>query len=173
MRALFATFLLALGATAAPAALPAGSKAPNFTTAGVIGGKSFQVNLRKQLRKGPVVLYFFPKAFTEGCTLESRAFSQAMGDFRKAGAQVIGLSTDDIPTLKEFSVKECSSAFPVATATPAIVTAYDVSLKARPGMTKRTTYVIGRDGRIALVHDDLKWNEHVPKALAAVRAMKR
>ena len=66
--------------------------------------------------KGPVVLYFFPKAFTSGCTAEAHAFSESIGDFKKAGAQVIGMSADDLPTLQEFSTKECRSAFPVATA---------------------------------------------------------
>ena len=155
------------------AALERGAKAPGFTTAGSLGGKEFKLTLRDQLRRGPVVLYFFPKAFTEGCTLESRAFSQAMPEFRKAGAQVIGLSADDIPTLKRFSKEECRDAFPVATATPAMIRAYDVVLKSKPGLTTRTSYVIAPGGRIVMVHDDLNWSEHVAKTLAAVRALKR
>ena len=75
-----------------------------------------------------MVLYFFPKAFTKGCTLEARAFSEANAEFKKAGAQVIGLSADDYPTLRKFSVEECRSAFPVATATKAIIKGYDVSM---------------------------------------------
>ena len=166
--------VLALIAAAPPQPpLDRGTKAPDFATAGSLGGKEFKLDLRDQLRRGPVVLYFFPKAFTEGCTLESRAFSQAMPEFRKAGAQVIGLSTDDIATLKRFSKEECRDAFPVATATPAIVKAYDVMLKAKPELTTRTSYVIARDGRIVMVHDDLNWSEHVAKTLAAVRALKR
>ncbi len=160
-------------ATPAQAALPVGAAAPNVVTTGAVGGKPFKLNLRQQLRKGPVVLYFFPKAFTEGCTLEARAFSEAMDDFRKAGAQVIGLSTDDLPTLKRFSVEACRSAFPVATAAPATVKAYDVEFKKRPGLTDRTTYVIDRRGRITFVHSDLNYAEHVQKSLAAVRALKR
>jgi peroxiredoxin len=166
---------LALVAAHAPglAALPAGSRAPDFTTRGAIAGKDFRLNLKQQLRHGPVVLYFFPKAFTQGCTLEARAFSEAMPEFRRAGARVIGMSADDLATLRKFSVEECRNAFPVATATPRIVTAYDVALKSKPGLTDRTSYVIARDGRIVLVHSDLDWRGHVRKTLAAVKALKR
>lgn len=173
MRLIFAAAAVLALAGPSAAALPQGSKAPNFVTDGSIGGKDFKLRLSDQLKKGPVVLYFFPKAFTEGCTLESRAFSQAMPQFRKAGAQVIGMSTDNLATLKEFSKKECSDAFPVATATPEVVKAYDVQLKSKPELTKRTSYVIDRRGRIVMVHDDMKWNEHVTRTLAAVRALKR
>src|SRR4051812_18880993 len=103
------------------AALPVGAKAPPIMTTGAVGGKSFKLDLQRELRKGPVVLYFFPKAFTKGCTLEAHAFSEATADFRKAGAEVIGMSADDLPTLKRFSVEECRNAFPVATATAATI----------------------------------------------------
>jgi len=157
----------------AHAALPVGAKAPDFTTTGAVGGKPFKLSLKQQLRKGPVVLYFFPKAFTEGCTLEARAFSEAIGDFRKSGAQVIGMSADDLPTLKKFSVEACRSAFPVATAAPATIRAYDVVLKKKPELTDRTSYVIDRRGRIVFVHSDLNWSEHVQKTLAAVKSLKK
>src|SRR3954453_8209030 len=133
---------IALIEGAASAALPVGSKAPDFTTTGAVGGKPFKVHLASQLRKGPVVLYFFPKAFTSGCTAEAHAFSESIGDFRKAGAQVIGMSADDLPTLKKFSVEECRSAFPVATATAATQRAYNVAWAAHPGLPTRTSYVI-------------------------------
>lgn len=173
MRLAAATLCLSLLAAPSVAALKSGAKAPDFVTQGSTGGKEFKLHLKEQLKKGPVVLYFFPKAFTEGCTLESRAFSQAMPEFKKSGAQVIGMSADDLPTLKRFSKEECRDAFPVATATPAVVKAYDVVLKQKPELTSRTSYVIARDGRIVMVHDDLKWNEHVAKTLAAVRSLKR
>lgn len=144
-----------------------------MVTTGAIGGKAFRVNLRQELRKGPVVLYFFPKAFTEGCTLEARAFSEAMPEFRKAGARVIGMSADDLATLKRFSVEACRSAFPVATAPPATIRAYDVALKKKPELTDRTSYVIDRRGRIVFVHSDMNWSEHVSKTLAAVKALKK
>src|SRR5689334_23871894 len=171
------TLLLAIAATsllAAPAysALKVGAKAPDFTTTGAVGGKEFKLHLAQQLKKGPVVIYFFPKAFTKGCTAEAHAFSESIGDFKKAGAQVIGMSADDLKTLHDFSTKECRSAFPVATATPVIQKEYDVAWAAHPGITTRTSYVIGKDGKIVMVHDDLKYNEHVSKTLAAVKALK-
>ena len=94
----------ALAAAPASATLPVGARAPDFTTTGAIGGKPFKLHLAEQLRKGPVVLYFFPKAFTKGCTLEAHAFSEATDQFKQAGAQVIGMSAVDLPTLKRFSV---------------------------------------------------------------------
>ena len=160
-------------ASPAAAALPAGAKAPDFVTTGALAGKPFQLHLKRELRKGPVVLYFFPKAFTMGCTLEARAFSEASAEFRKAGARVIGLSSDDLPTLKRFSVEDCRNAFPVATASAATIRAYDVALKEKPGLTNRTSYVIGRNGRIAFVHSDLDWSGHVAKTLAAVKALRK
>jgi peroxiredoxin len=170
---------LLLGLTAAfiasspvMAALLVGARAPDFTTTGAIGGKAFKLHLDSELKKGPVVLYFFPKAFTSGCTAEAHAFSESIGDFKKAGAEVIGMSADNLPVLKQFSVKECRSAFPVATATPAVQNAYRVAWAEHPGVTTRTSYVIDRGGKIVMVHDDLDFSKHVARTLAAVRALK-
>jgi len=157
----------------ADAALTVGAQAPDFTTTGAIAGKPFKLHLKDQLKNGPVVLYFFPKAFTKGCTLEAHAFSEATAEFRKAGARVIGMSADDLPTLKKFSVEECRNAFPVATASPATIKAYDVVLKQKPELTDRTSYVIDRSGKIVFVHSDLDWSEHVAKTLAAVKSLKK
>src|SRR3954452_20076828 len=162
----------ALALTPATAALPVGTKAPDFTTTGAVGGKPFKLHLAEQLKKGPVVLYFFPKAFTSGCTAEAHAFSESIADFKKAGAQVIGMSADDLKTLHDFSTKECRSAFPVATATPETQKAYDVAWAAHPGITTRTSYVIAKNGKIVMVHDDLDFSQHVAKTLAAVKALK-
>ena len=155
------------------AALPVGSNAPDFRTMGSLAGKPFRLHLAEQLKHGPVVLYFFPKAFTEGCTLETKAFADAMPKFRAAGARVIGMSADDLPTLKRFSTEACRSKFPVATASPETVRAYDVVLKIKPELTDRTSYVIDRRGRIVMVHSELDWKEHVSKTLAAVQAIKK
>jgi thioredoxin-dependent peroxiredoxin len=177
MRKLFIT-IAAVGAfvafSAAPlaAALPVGAKAPDFKTTGALAGKPFKLHLDAELAKGPVVLYFFPKAFTSGCTAEAHAFSSSIDDFKKAGAEVIGMSADDLPTLEDFSVKECRNAFPVATATPAVQQAYKVAWAEHPGITTRTSYVIGRNGKVAMVHDDLDFSKHVEMTLAAVRALK-
>ena len=174
MRKWLTAFVIAAAASMpAAAALPNGSKAPDFTTTGAVGGKAFKLHLADQLREGPVVLYFFPKAFTQGCTLEAHAFSEAAKEFRKAGARVIGMSADDLPTLQRFSVEACRSAFPVATATAETQKAYDVAWAEHPGLTTRTSYVIDRRGRIVMVHDDLDWSQHVAKALEAVKTLKR
>ncbi len=169
---LIAIVVSALAAAPAGAALKVGATAPDFTTMGAVGGKEFKLHLADQLKHGPVVLYFFPKAFTSGCTAEAHAFSESIGDFKKAGAQVIGMSADDLKTLHDFSTKECRSAFPVATATPEIQKAYDVAWAAHPGITTRTSYVIGKNGKVAMVHDDLDFSQHVAKTLAAVQTLK-
>lgn len=165
---------LALAAIAAPsfAALSVGAAAPEFTTTGALAGKPFKLDLKDQLKHGPVVLYFFPKAFTQGCTAEAHAFSDASAQFKKLGAQVIGMSRDDLPTLEQFSVRECRNNFPVATATPQIADEYKVAWAEHPNLTTRTSYVIAPNGKIVMVHDDLDWSEHVAKTLAAVKALK-
>lgn len=159
-------------ATPLAAALPLGTQAPDFTTTGALAGKAFKLHLKAELAKGPVVLYFFPKAFTSGCTAEAHAFSEAIGEFKKAGAEVIGLSGDNLATLKDFSVRECRNAFPVATATPAVQHAYKVAWAEHPGMTTRTSYVIARSGKIVMVHDDPDFSKHMAMTLAAVRTLK-
>ena len=165
---------LAMPASAS-AELAQGAKAPNFVAQGAKGGKLFRVNLAQALKKGPVVLYFYPKAFTKGCTLEAHAFAEASDEFRAAGATVIGMSNDDLPTLQRFSTEECRDKFAVASATPAVVKAYDVDLIGKDGkstgLTKRTSYVIARNGRIAMVHSDLDYADHVRLTLAAVHRL--
>jgi len=156
-------------ASPAQATLAQGQRAPDFTAQGAQGGRRLTVSLRNALRRGPVVLYFFPRAFTAGCTIESRAFAEAMPQFRAAGATVIGMSGDDVDTLARFSTEECRAAFPMASASESVISGYDVSL--RPGITSRTSYVIARDGSIALVHSDMNPNDHVRLTLAAVQRL--
>ena len=160
--------------TASQAQLPVGAAAPAFTTQGALAGKEYSFDLKQALKRGPVVLYFYPKAFTQGCTLEAHAFAEAEADFAKQGATVIGMSADDLPTLKRFSTEECRDKFPVAVATPAIVKAYDVALKREgmpAGLTDRTSYVIAPNGKITFVHSDLDYRDHVKLTLAAVEAL--
>ena len=161
--------LLALAPAAAISALPVGAPAPNFTTGGALAGQPFQLDLRRELRRGPVVLYFYPRAFTQGCTLEAHAFSEAAADFRRAGARVIGMSADDYDALRRFSVEGCRNAFPVATASPDTIHAYDVRLRDGVPMTNRTSYVIAPNGRIIYAFSDLDYRNHVANTLAAVR----
>lgn len=174
--AILAPLLLAFGLAApAHAALSEGVVAPALTTQGALAGQPVPFDLAKALAKGPVVLYFYPKAFTQGCTLEAHAFAEAMGDFKAAGASVIGLSADDLPTLQRFSTEECRDAFPVGIATPAIIADWDVRLVMngkQTGLSERVSYVIGRNGKIAMVHSDLDWRDHVRLTLEAVRRLK-
>lgn len=166
---------LALSVPAA-AALAPGAKAPDFTTRGAVAGKVIPVHLAEQLKKGPVVLYFFPAAYTGGCNAEAHAFAEAIPQFQAAGATVIGMSADDVATLARFSAEKCAGKFAVASAGPKVVAGYDVALgkqMAGRDLTKRTSYVIDRQGRIAFVHDDMNPAEHVSQTLAAVRKLKR
>lgn len=169
IRAALLALALALMPAAATPALPSGARAPDFRTSGALAGRPFRLHLGAQLRRGPVVLYFYPQAFTGGCTLEAHAFSEAADDFRAAGARVIGLSADDYDTLRRFSVEACRSAFPVATASPAMIRAYDVALNDGTPRTNRTSYVIAPDGRIIYAYSDLNWRNHVENTLRAVR----
>ena len=165
---------ISLLAVPAAAKLPMGAKAPNFTTQAALAGKAFGFNLRSALAKGPVVLYFYPKAFTKGCTLEAHEFAERTPEFARHGATVIGMSNDDIDTLKRFSKEECRDQFAVAAATPKIVKAYDAALVMegkKTGMTERTSYVIDRNGRIVFVHSDLDYKDHVRLALDAVKKL--
>ena len=168
LRAMIAALLLVV-AGPATAALPVGAQAPDFWTEGAVGGRSFRIHLAEQLRRGPLILYFYPRAFTEGCTLEARAFSEAMADFRALGVNVVGVSADDSDTLRRFSVEACRSAFPVATATNAMIDAYDVRLRAGSPMSNRTSLLITPNGRIRAVHSNGEWQGHVPAMLAAAR----
>ncbi len=173
--ALMAAALVAtLGAAPAHAELAVGAAAPAFVTQGAHAGKAFTFNLKKALKKGPVVVYFYPKAFTKGCTLEAHAFAEAIGDFHKAGASVIGLSADDLSTLQKFSTMECRDKFPVAIADAGIIKGYDVALSI-PGVaaavTKRTSYVIGKDGKVKMAFTDMNYAEHVARSLDAVKAL--
>lgn len=156
----------------AQAALKPGARAPDFTTQASLAGKPFGFTLSQALRKGPVVLYFYPKAFTKGCTIEANMFADATADFAKAGATVIGISADPIEVLNEFSRKECRDKFAVASASPAVIKSYDVVFAARPEFSDRTSYVIAPDGKILYVHSELNPADHVKNTLAAVQAWK-
>ena len=161
-------------APAAQAALAVGAKAPPFTTAASLGGKAMTFDLKAALKKGPVVLYFYPAAFTPGCTAEAHAFAEATDDFRKLGATVVGVSRDDIEKLHRFSVSECRSKFAVASDKDGAITrAYDAVLKRKPEYADRTSYVIARNGVIAYEYTNLDADEHVAKTMAAVRALKK
>ena len=187
--------LLVSSAIAFPAmaALKAGDKAPDFSTEASRAGKAFQFSLKDALKKGPVVLYFYPSAFTAGCNAEAHTFAEDIEKFKAAGATVVGVSADSIARLNEFSAdpQYCASKFPVAT-DPGRKIAQSFNLNgfnAKPGMkdtrgveidhefTERTTFIITQDYKIAATlssaDDKITPIEHVEKSLAAVMQIKK
>ena len=163
---------LLLVSGSAQAALAPGAVAPDFSTQGALAGKAFPFSLKQALKKGPVVLYFFPAAFTPGCTIEAHEFAEATPAFNKLGATVVGMSADSIDKLQRFSVEECRNKFAVATATPAVIKGYDVALPVRPGITNRTSYVIAPNGRIVHAYSAMSPQNHVSETMAAVKRWK-
>src|SRR5579883_2736371 len=123
------------------AALSIGSKAPDFTLQASQGGNVFSFSLADALKKGPVVLYFYPAAFTPGCTVEAHEFAEATDKFKALGATVIGVSHDPIEKLNKFSVSECRNKFAVASdADGSVMKAYDAVLLGFPQYADRTSY---------------------------------
>ena len=168
---LSAALAAVISAIPAGAALKPGAQAPDFTARASLGGKEFDFSLAEALSRGPVVLYFYPAAFTSGCTIEAHAFAEAIDKYKALGASVIGVSSDDIATLNKFSVSECRSKFPVAAdADKKIMTAYDARLAL--GYANRTSYVIAPDGRIIYEYTALDPSQHVANTLAAVEKWK-
>ncbi|QJB68912.1 peroxiredoxin [Parasphingorhabdus halotolerans] len=158
-------------APAAQAALKEGAQAMDFTTQAALSGKAFTFSLAKALKKGPVVLYFYPKAFTSGCTIEANQFAEATPELNAMGATVIGVSADNIETLKRFSVEECRNKFAVAVGSKKVIKAYDANLPVMGG-SNRTTYIIAPDGKVIWSYSSLNVKGHVPGALAGVKAWK-
>ena len=168
--ALCALILGSLAAGPTLAALADGTQAPDFTAQASMGGKEFTFSLADALKKGPVVLYFYPEAFTKGCTIEAHEFADAMDKYQALGATVIGVSHDKIEKLDQFSVSECRSKFPVA-ADPdeVVIKQYDAVLGAHPEYANRTSYVIAPDGKILMSYTDLNPDKHVEMTMAAVQ----
>lgn len=165
-------FGAALAAPAA-AALAPGATAPNFEVPAARGGEVFEFSLSEALAEGPVVLYFYPKAFTEGCTIEARLFAEASDEFAALGARVIGLSGDDLETLKRFSVEECRNRFAVgADADLAIAERYGARMPERPDLASRSSFVIAPDGRILSALTESRPAPHIERALAVLRQWK-
>lgn len=157
----------------AHADLKVGDPAPNFTAQATLGGKVFSYSLHDALKQGPVVLYFYPAAFTPGCTIEAHKFAEAIDRYKALGASVIGVSHDPLEKLQRFSVSECRSKFPVAADTDgAIMKAYDAVMPVFSGYASRTSYVIAPDGRIVYVYSSLSPDKHVENTLAAVKKWK-
>src|SRR6266480_1034399 len=133
----------------ARAALDVGERAPNFTTEAALSGSVYRYSLAESLLKGPVVLYFFPAAYSEGCSVEAHYFAEAIPEFQALGATVVGVSGDDIDTLSKFSVQACQNKFPVASdETQTVMKSYDAVLKTRPEFANRISYVIAPNGSV-------------------------
>jgi peroxiredoxin Q/BCP len=153
----------------AHAALNVGAPAPLFTLQASLGGKEFTFALADALKGGPVVLYFYPAAFTPGCNIEAHDFAEAVERFKALGATVIGVSHDTIDTLNKFSVSECQGKFPVAADTDMTVTkSYKAALAPFIPRANRTSYVIAPDGRILYSFTDLSPDDHVANTMRAV-----
>jgi peroxiredoxin len=174
MKRLLAGALCVLLSTAAWAALKEGDAAPDFTLQAAVGGKSFPFQLSEALKKGPVVLYFYPKSFTRGCTIEAHDFADNAENFAAAGATLIGLSADTIETQIDFSGKECRDKFPVAADPDAnVIRAYD-ALRTKPTasgavVSDRISFVIAPNGKIIYAYQDSAPEKHIDNTLAVVR----
>lgn len=154
----------------AHADLKPGDPAPDFTAQATLGGKEFTYSLHDALRQGPVVVYFYPAAFTPGCTVEAHNFAEAMDQYQALGATVIGVSHDPMEKLKRFSVSECRSKFPVAADSDgAIMKAYDAVMPIFSSHASRTSYVITPDGKILYAYSSLSPDKHVANTLAALK----
>jgi peroxiredoxin Q/BCP len=153
------------------AALAVGAQAPDFSAPGIEGTTVMAVDLSELLKKGPVVIFFFPSVFAGGSAEETHEFADDIEKFRAAGASVIGMSRDPLDAVARFSTENCAGKFPMVSAELRIVTGYDVNDNAN--FTTRTTYVIAPTGKIAFVHDDDDYSGHVKKTLAFVQGMKR
>lgn len=175
----------ALLATSARAALREGDVAPAFQARASLAGKAFDFSLKDALARGPVVVYFYPSAFTGGCNLQAHTFAEHMDAFQAAGASVVGVSLDSIDRLNDFSAdpQYCAGKLPVASdADGRIARGFDVGVTAVPagrkdtrgrdidhGRADRTTFVLGRDGKVAAVIGGVAPDANVLQALDAVR----
>lgn len=172
----FATLALltALLPTGAGAALDVGDKAPDFSTLAALAGKQFQFSLAQALAKGPVVLYFFPAAFSEGCSIEAHEFAEAIGQFEALGATVVGVSRDEIGLLSRFSLQAYNGKFAVASdESLTIARSFDALMQYRPDYANRVSYVIAPTGKVAYSYLSLNPARHVQNTLAALKTLKQ
>ncbi len=192
IRTIFAAACICMVAGPASAALKLGETASDFTGSGSLGGTPFTFDLAAALKKGPVILYFYPSAYTGGCDIEAHTFATEAGKFAAAGATIIGVSADNLARLTKFSADPdfCAGKFPILSdestkiaasyalhVSPPVAGAKDVrGQEIGHGFIERFTYVIGQDGKIVAEfssHDDkLSPDEHVSKSLAIVQQMK-
>jgi thioredoxin-dependent peroxiredoxin len=169
------------------AALKDGDSAPDFTAQASLAGKEFKFSLKESLKKGPVVVYFYPSAYTQGCNVQAHTFSVNQEKFAAAGASIVGVSLDSIQRLNQFSAdpEYCAGKFPVASdASGSIAKSYDLNVKTIAGLkdtkgnevdhglAERTTFVVTPDGKIAATIGGMRPDENVMKALETVQHLK-
>ncbi len=165
-----ALLVASAGVSPAWASLDIGDKAPDFTAPAALAGRQFDFSLAQSLAKGPVVLYFFPAAFTAGCSAEAHEFAEATDQFAALGATVIGVSTDDIATQLKFSTQACQGKFPVAAdEKKTVIKSYDAAMMIMPDFANRVSYVITPDHSIIYSYQSLNPSKHVTNTLAALR----
>jgi len=186
------SLLLLLAATPSFAALKQGDTAPDFKTQASLAGKEFTFSLRDALKKGPVVVYFYPAAFTGGCNLQAHTFAEDHDKFAAAGASVIGVSLDSISRLNDFSAdpQYCAGKLPVASDEKGkIAKSYDIKIadtyNGQPvakmkdsrgnvvghSMAERTTFVVGSDGKIVATIGGVAGDANAEQALAVVQQL--
>lgn len=154
----------------AHAQLKVGATAPAFSIDAALGGNAFAFSLNDALKKGPVVLYFYPAAFTKGCTIEAHDFAEATDEYKAHGATVLGVSADDLDKLKKFSVSACQSKFAVGADPHAkVIKAYDAQMAFKPDMANRISYVITPDQKIYYHYSSMSPDGHVANTMAAVK----
>lgn len=157
-------------ASSARAALDIGDKAPDFTAPAALAGQQYSFSLSQTLAKGPVVLYFFPAAFSSGCSAEAHEFAEATDKFAALGATVIGISTDDIATQIKFSMQACQGKFAVASdETKSVIKSYDAAMMIMPDYANRVSYVITPDRSIIYSYQSLNPAKHVTNTLTALQ----
>jgi len=174
--AALATLGVAAVSSLAVAELKVGTHAPEFSLPASLAGKPFTFDLADALKKGPVVLYFFPAPHTSGCNVEAHLFSEAIDKFTAEHATVIGITAGNLDQLADFSkeTEYCSGKFPVAADDGAkVAKEYDALLMLKPGWSNRTSYLIAPSGSIAHVYSALKPDNHVKEMLDAVKALKK
>ena len=171
------------------AALNQGDTAPDFSAQASMAGKEFKFSLKDALKKGPVVVYFYPSAYTQGCNVQARTFSVNQEKFAAAGATVVGVSLDSIERLNKFSADPefCAGKFPVASdANGAIAKSYALNIREANaamkdtkgdtighGFAERTTFVVTPDGKVAATIGGMTPTDNVMKALEAVQGLKK
>jgi peroxiredoxin Q/BCP len=172
----------------AMAALKEGDAAPEFKLQASLAGKDFSYSLKDALKKGPVVVYFYPSAYTGGCNSQAHTFAVNVDKFAQAGATIVGVSLDSISRLNTFSADPEYCAGKIAVASDAdgkVAKGFDLSVSEIPagrkdtrgveidhGRVDRTTFIVTPDGKVAATVGGLAPTANVEKALEIVQGLR-